>query len=73
MSYGVGHRHSLDLAFLWLWCRLAAVARIRPLAWELPCAVGVALKKEEKRKKERKEIGDSGMGLYYLYCLEYLL
>ena len=28
VSYGVGHRHSLDLALLWLWCRLAAVAPI---------------------------------------------
>ena len=23
-------------ALLWLWCRLSAVAPIRPLAWELP-------------------------------------
>ena len=28
---------------LWLWCRLAAVAPIRPLAWEPPCAAGVTL------------------------------
>ena len=34
----------MDLALLWLWCRLAAVASIRPLAWEPPYAVGVALK-----------------------------
>ena len=42
---------------LWLWCRLAATALIRPLAWDLPYAVGVALKsqKKEKRKKKRKE------------------
>ena len=38
-----------DLALLWLWCRLAAVAPIRPLAWELPYATGVALKKQEKK------------------------
>ena len=25
-----------DLALLWLCCRLAATALIRPLAWELP-------------------------------------
>ena len=30
MSCGVGHRHSLDLALLWLWCRLAAVAPTDP-------------------------------------------
>ena len=34
----------MDLALLWLWCRLAAVASIRPLAWEPPYAAGVALK-----------------------------
>ena len=27
-----------------LWCRPAAVAAIGPLAWELPYAVGAALK-----------------------------
>ena len=60
VSCGVGHRHSWDLAFLWLWCRLAATVPIRPLAWELPYAKGVILKKkkkkkeEEERKKERK-------------------
>ena len=29
---------------LWLWCRLAATAPIRPLAWELRYATGAALK-----------------------------
>ena len=33
MSCGVGHRYGLDLAFLWLWHRLAAAALIQPLAW----------------------------------------
>ena len=32
---------------LWLWQRLAAAALIRPLAWELPCATGAALKRVE--------------------------
>ena len=40
-----------DLVVLWLWCRLAAVAPIRPLAWELLYAMGVALKKQKKKKK----------------------
>ena len=48
MSYGVGHRRRLDLALLWLWHRLAAVALIRPLAWEPLYAVGVDLKKKKK-------------------------
>ena len=47
----VSHRCSLDAALLWLWCGLAAAALIRPLAWELPCATGVALKKERKKEK----------------------
>ena len=33
-----------DLALLWLWCRLATVAPIRPLDRELPYAVSKALK-----------------------------
>ena len=32
---GVGHKHGSDPALLWLWCRPAAVAPIRLLAWEL--------------------------------------
>ena len=40
---GVGRRHGLDPELLWLWCRLATVALIRPLAWELPYAPGVPL------------------------------
>ena len=37
MSYGVGRRCGSDPEFLWLWCRPAAVALIRPLVWELLC------------------------------------
>ena len=52
-SYGTGHRHGLDPAPLWLWCRRAAVALIQPLAWELPYAVGVALKNKNKKQKKK--------------------
>ena len=52
MSCGVGRRHSSDLALLWLWCRPAATAPIRPLAWEPPYATGAALE-EDKEKKEK--------------------
>ena len=38
MSYGVGGRLGSDLALLWLWCRLAAVAPTGPRAWEPPYA-----------------------------------
>ena len=39
-----------DLALLWLWCRMATTALIRPLAWELPYASGMALKSKKKKK-----------------------
>ena len=42
-----------DLALLWLWLRPAAVAPIRPLAWELPFATPAALKKKKKKKKKK--------------------
>ena len=48
---GVGRRLGLDPTWLWLWCRPAAVALIRPLAWETPYAVGAALKKKPKKRK----------------------
>ena len=35
-----------------LCCRLAAVAWIGPLAWELPCAMGMALKSKKLNKKK---------------------
>ena len=45
-----------DPALLWLWCRPAAVAPIKPLAWEPPYAMDAALKcKKKKKKKERKK------------------
>ena len=52
MSCGGSHRHGLEMALLWLWCRLAATASIRPLAWEPPYAVGAAFKKSKKRPKK---------------------
>ena len=55
MSCGVGHRRSLDPALLWLWCRLAATALIRPLAWEPPCAVEATLEKKAKQKQKQNE------------------
>ena len=42
MNSGVGCRHSSDPALLWLWCRPAATALIRPLVWEPPYATGAA-------------------------------
>ena len=55
MSYGVGRRRGSDTALLWLWCRPAATSLIKPLAWELPYAMGVALEKTKKTKKKKKK------------------
>ena len=54
VSRGVGRRRSSDLAWLWLWCRLAAIALIRPLAWEAAYAARVALKKPKKGVQEER-------------------
>ena len=53
MSCGVDHRCSLDLVLLWLWCRPAATAPIRPLAWEPPYAMGAALKRQKDQKEKK--------------------
>ena len=46
----------MDLAWLWLWRRVAAAALIRPLAWEPPYATCSPKKpkKERERKRERE-------------------
>ena len=54
LSCGVGHRCGSDSVLLWLWCRPAAVAPIRPLAWEAPYAVSVALKDKKTKTKKTK-------------------
>ena len=55
MSCDVGHRCGLDLALMWLWCRLAAVVPMRPLAWELPYAEGAALKTNKLTNKKKPQ------------------
>ena len=44
----MGHRCNSNPELLWLWCRPAAVPATRFLAWELPYASGVALKRKKK-------------------------
>ena len=51
MSCGVGHRHG---SLLWLWRRPAAIAAIRPLAWEPPYAAGAVLQKAKRPIKKKK-------------------
>ena len=60
MSCGVGCRDGLDLLWLWLLCRWAAVALIRPLAWVPSYALGAALKRPKKKKKKKKKPLKSG-------------
>ena len=54
MSCGVGCKHSSDLVLLWLWCRPATTALIRPLAWEPLYPMGTALERQKTKKKEKK-------------------
>ena len=51
VSCGVGRRCGSDPLLLWLWCKLAAAALIRPLAWELGTsnAAGAALKSKTNK------------------------
>ena len=66
MSCGVGLRHSSDLALLWALHRLEAIDLIRPLAWEPPYAMGAALKRQKKKKANKK------IAIFLLggYCFE---
>ena len=54
MSCGVGQGNGSDPTLLWLWHRPSATVLDQPLAWEPLYAVGMALK-EQKRKKRNKE------------------
>ena len=55
VSCGIGRRYGSDPVLLWLWCRLASIALIQPLAWELPYAIGVTLKSKKRKKKRKKK------------------
>ena len=59
MSSGVGCRCGRDPALLWPWHRPAAVAPIRPLAWEPAKGCGP---EKTKKKKRVKAIGLLGPG-----------
>ena len=68
MSCGVGRRRGSDLALLWLWCRLAATAPIRPLAWEPPYAVETAQEKAKRQKDKKKRWKTHLSNNYNLSC-----
>ena len=58
MSCGVVCRRGSDPELLWLWYKVAAVVLFRPLAWELPYAMGAALKSPPPPKKEVTTVGE---------------
>ena len=49
-SCSIDNRRGSDLVLLWPCGRLAAAAPVKPLAQELPCAAGVAIKKKVVQK-----------------------
>ena len=72
VSCGTGHRPGLDPVLLWLWHRLAAVPPIQPLAWGLPCAMGVALKSNKQTKQTNKQKPNYVTNSYLLHSGYYL-
>ena len=66
VSYSVGFRQGIDLILLWLWLRPAAASPIRPLAWEIPYATVVGLKRKQTNKKPHFHITEN---LNFLNCL----
>ena len=51
-----------------LWSKTAAAAPIQPLAWELLCAAGAALKSKKKKKKEEEEERKRKVLLFSNHC-----
>ena len=61
MSCGVGHRHGSVLALLWPWCRLVAVALIRPLALGISICLWCGPKKKEKKTSGVRNVGENAV------------
>ena len=53
----------LGSALLWLWCRPAAVAPNRPIGWERPHAMRVALKRQNKETEQASEPDSDTAGI----------
>ena len=54
MAMQVTDAAQIPYGCLWLWRKLAAVALNQPLAWEAPYAKGAALKRNKKKKDQKK-------------------
>ena len=63
----LGSGVAVALALLWLWHRPVATAQIRPLAWEPPYTMGVALKEKKERKRERGNCSKYIYQIFYIY------
>ena len=72
MSCGIGPRYGLNPTLLWLWCRLAVVAPIWPLAQEPPYAVSVAIKSKKKKTNKQKNFCSDENILYLDWGDDYL-
>ena len=62
MSCSVGCRCGLDLALVWLCCRLVDTAPIRPLDWELSYPSGVARKSPPPPVPKKRKRNSDGHG-----------
>ena len=65
VSCGVNCSCGLDLALLWLYYKLAAIALIGPLTQVLPYATSAALKKQKKKKKKKDLSLENGTMFYW--------
>ena len=73
MSCGVSFRQGSDPVLLWLWCRPATTALIRPLAWEPPYAAGAALKRKKKKFLHNRIQQSHGVLRFFLCFLPFIL
>ena len=62
-----------DLALLWLWHRPVATARIRPLAWEPPCAAEAALEKTKKQSGTTQITSSWSQPWSHFFCVSPIL
>ena len=58
VSCGVGCRQGSEPTLLRLWCRPEGTAAVLSLAWEPPCATGVALRRKNQNQKTPKKLSD---------------
>ena len=66
MSHDVGRSRGSDLALLWLWCRAAATAPIRPLVWDSICPK-CGPKKTKRQKKKKKNVLNESIEIILLH------